>query len=350
MTVPVKYMDYSATKLNFNVGVTENQIIAANANVVPTDLYDKTSAVGASKLGEDTIKVEIKKIYSDDSYTGVTSAITYNSVNKTAEQIAALTWGDVDTAPEVEAMMDTVDVPEGTVISETQLRQDITKANGLLDALRNKIQALANAQEPAVVATTQLAAVSTHNVVEDKVTAAAVGALLDGPVYDATTTKVKFSDQDPAAAKIVGLKESYTIAPNDTQIRNVDDLRKDLDVRDAVNNKRSVYVVDQYGVYMPTETTNLIFKATNIAENQAGYAENNFKASDNNTATMAINGAELGDTFDVVLSTADGKVSATTKITVGADDLAIVTSAAAGNRYAKELVVTLEAQRVAGLG
>ena len=107
-----------------------------------------------------------------------------------------------------------------------------------------------------------------------------------------------------------------------------------------------VYVVDQYGIYFSDE---LVFRITDVEESSEGYAENNFKVTNNDTDEIAVDGAERADTFTLVVSYAlDQSISETTSVTVGADTMATIVNGY--NTFKEELLPILEEQRQNGLG
>ena len=124
-----------------------------------------------------------------------------------------------------------------------------------------------------------------------------------------------------------------------------------IDLINAANARagiKPVKFVDQYGFdfAFAAPNANVTFRVTNSAETKDGWAENNFKVTGNNQHTLAVVGAERGDTFDFVVTLANA--SGTTKIAVGGDEEASIDSTN-GNNYLKKLVPVLEAQRIAGL-
>ena len=350
VTIPVEYMDYTSDKLVFNAATAnKNQIIKAKNDgdtpVVPSDLYDKTSPVGAAKPGEANIKAQIKKIYSDDSYINTAAAINYNT---TAVGYATAIAGFLATDKWADKANSVIDATPKIAMGAAMSYKDAVAAiNAASDNLRSAKAALQTSALAADQKTAGAAAIDAAILANDT----AIGHLAlkkDGPVYDAATAKASFSDQAPKAAKIVGLAESYTLEPDKTNIAGFVD---PLKITNAIV-KGKVYVVDQYGVALKDATTKMTFKVTDAAETSEGYAENNFKVSGNDTNNATINGAERGDTFTLVLTY--GSISATTKVTVGADAKANIDSVN-GNNYINTLIGTensggLEQQRIAGLG
>ena len=167
----------------------------------------------------------------------------------------------------------------------------------------------------------------------------------DAGMYDSTKKEIKFSDQAPYAADITGLAESYTFNPTNTEIANDKFVDAAQSKKVYLKDAGDLTVVDQYGVAMANQV--LEYTISNAVESKSGYAENNFKVSDNGTAKASITGAELGDTFDLVVSVKGSTLKKTTKVTVGADtDASIING---DNLYRDVLMDTLEAQRLAGL-
>lgn len=335
VTVPAAYYSVKGNKLATEVdgseklgqSIIDNVILYASAGdlgLKPADLYDKTSATGVSKLADDTLKATIYSIYPSTT----TAVINYNKLKGDAADTVS-NWTDAADTTAANAIFETGTITVGTAISEAV--STIETANAAITALKSAIPAVVNTNKTAI-----------QGVFDGKVnninTLMSAGSV---SVYDTATKAVKISDQAPKATKIDGLKETYTIAPGTdidagpTQITNAI-LKAGLG---------AISVLDQYGVAMADALDNMSFKASNVAENKAGYADNNFKVSSNDTKTLAIEGAERGDTFDLVLTS--GAATATTKVTVGADKTANIT--AADNNYLKVLIVELEKQRKAGL-
>ena len=186
-----------------------------------------------------------------------------------------------------------------------------------------------------------------------------------GDVKDTATKDVTFSDQEPSAAKFVGLKDEYTADPIATALEQAagvwtdttDDGETDTRIggiigKNRANNKDDLtgswHVVDQYGVFI--EPSDATFRITNIVENPDGWAENNFKVSGNGTSDVVIVGAERGDTFDIVISYKG--LEATATVTVGADENAMIwndTNVWQENLIGDEDDGLLETQRLNGL-
>ena len=160
-------------------------------------------------------------------------------------------------------------------------------------------------------------------------------------VYDTAKLAITYSDQAPYAADITGILDSYTFNPTRTVID-----ASEGDFYDATQKKGSgnLKIVDQYGVAF---AGTLEYTISNAVEDKDGYAENNFKVSDNGTAAPTITGAEIGDTFDLTVSVQGETLKKTTKVTVGADTLASIVNS--DNNYNDFLKPELETQRKAGL-
>ncbi len=161
-------------------------------------------------------------------------------------------------------------------------------------------------------------------------------------VYDSTTAPITFSDQAPYAASIDGLANTYILKPEKTVVGPFEYFDVDDDIE----------VLDQYGV---PYISPIYLTVSNAAESSEGYAENNFKVTGNGSATVTLSGAERADTFDLVLSVPGTDLTATTKVTIGADEWAAIEGDV--NWYTVNnpdagvvgLKATLEAQRLAGL-
>jgi hypothetical protein len=119
---------------------------------------------------------------------------------------------------------------------------------------------------------------------------------------------IKIADEAPSIDSLTA-KEAITLSPTQTTIKiNVETLKKD-DVAD-------LQAKDQYGVDF--EISKARIKVSSIVPNADGYAENNFKVSNNDSEKeVEIVGAERGDTFLLTVSVAGKSVEI--KVTVGAD-------------------------------
>lgn len=152
---------------------------------------------------------------------------------------------------------------------------------------------------------------------------------------DTASIKVTISDAAPVAATIVA--SDVTLNPSHTGMDAFNTL---------LNNSTYFTVLDQYGVYYNDVT----FKVSNITENEDGYAQNNFKVANNASYNAyIIEGAELGDTFDLTIEAGD--ITKTIKVTVGADTEAFLADGN-NNSYLDVLVNGtngLEIQRQNGL-
>ena len=171
-------------------------------------------------------------------------------------------------------------------------------------------------------------------------------------MYDSTKKEIKFSDQAPYAANITGLLDSYTFTPVLTAIDGSKTVVGGFYDATQKKGKGDLKIVDQYGVDF---AGTLEYTISNAVEDKDGYAENNFKVSDNGTAAPTIEGAEIGDKFDLVVSVQGSTLKKTTKVTVGADMNASIVNST--NYYTngdtahgvEALKDVLEAQRKAGL-
>jgi methionine-rich copper-binding protein CopC len=159
---------------------------------------------------------------------------------------------------------------------------------------------------------------------------------LDDEVIDTLSKGIKISDEAPSI-DLLTAKEAITLSPTKTTIKiNVETLKKD-DVAD-------LQAKDQYGVDFDISKARI--KVSSIVPNADGYAENNFKVSDNDSEEVKIVGAERGDTFTLTV-TVGGK-SKDIKVTVGADSLSYIKDD--DNQYRDNLVKNyLEQQRINGL-
>ena len=159
---------------------------------------------------------------------------------------------------------------------------------------------------------------------------------LDDEVIDTLSKGIKISDEAPSI-DLLTAKEAITLSPTQTTIKiNVETLKKD-DVAD-------LQAKDQYGVDFDISKARI--KVSSIVPNADGYAENNFKVSDNDSEEVEIVGAERGDTFTLTV-TVGGK-SVDVKVTVGADSESYIKDGI--NNYRDVLVKTvLEQQRKDGL-
>ena len=224
--------------------------------------------------------------------------------------------------------------------------QAVVYLNAWIDMLKAEDD-LENAQEALQIAEAAVAAKNMSDTIDGYKATNAAGTLAHGGVYDTAKAPIKYSDQKPYAEKIEGLKETYIFKPIGTNIYSFDD----------TTNSTKAYlktfggdlkVVDQYGVEMKDAV--LEYTVSNATENKDGYAENNFKVSRNGGAAPTIKGAELGDTFDLVVSVKGSTLKKTAKVTVGADEMASIENNI--NNYTLKTVglkAILEEQRKAGL-
>ncbi len=343
VTVPAAYYLVKGDKLGTTTATTgalgenviNNIILYAGTNtddkgLKPADLYDKTTATGVSIPGKDTLKASIYGIYSKVT----AAAINYKDVKAGAEK-----FGNTDSQTASAAAVAVTDkltnniaIPAGT---------DVSAAKAIIDAANARILALKYGT--AVQANNDGALEAAANANTTAYNGDTGVASLTGTLYDTASIDVAISDQAPVATKISGLKDSYTINPGSetqagafvapTEITNVS----------LIAQLGDVVVKDQYGVTLTNAV--IAYKASNVIENSEAYADNNFAVSGNDTAAMAVKGAERLDTFDLVLTS--GKATATTEVTVGADITANITGDT--NNYQKVLVVELEKQRINGL-
>ena len=351
VTVPVSYMDYAAVGGKLTVGPnndgTKALITSAENEVIKaSELYDKTSAVGASKLGSETIKATIKKIYSDESI-GAEQDIALTVVKDGYGAAIEALDGDAATNTIVAAAVaeDADAIPQNTLLTDAYALA--VEANEGIDLAIAAIEeaGLDNADDAIeALEVAQAANLAKVTLGEDGELPEHFGVVVNGPVYDTASGEVKFSDQAPKATKIVGVAESYTFTPNDTDINEAEDgyISDKLDIGEG----DTVYVVDQYGIFI---SDNVVFRVTDVTESATGYAANSFKVTGNDSAAISITGAELGDTFTLVVSYAgDANISASTAITVGPDDLAIIEND--NNFFRDALLETLDQKRLEGLG
>ena len=147
---------------------------------------------------------------------------------------------------------------------------------------------------------------------------------LAGEVIDTLSKGIKIADEAPSIDSLTA-KEAITLSPTQTTIKiNVETLKKD-DVAD-------LQAKDQYGVDF--EISKARIKVSSIVPNADGYAENNFKVSNNDSEEVEIVGAERGDTFLLTVSVAGKSVEI--KVTVGADENANITGSM--NNYLNKLI------------
>jgi len=163
---------------------------------------------------------------------------------------------------------------------------------------------------------------------------------------DTISKSIAIADAAPEVTTIEG-NDTWTVAPTQTAIGNLADIDGD--------DKYEVKYKDQYGVEIAVTPT---YRITSIVPNAAGYADNNFKVSGNDSSAVNINGAERGDTFVWIIKAGD--VTKEVKVTVVADTDANITGNV--NNYLDVLVLDkpipegdeygpdgLEAQRINGL-
>ena len=330
--VPAAFYKVEGSKLAVEADGTapigDNVVTHTKNGLKVGDLYDKTTANGVSKIATDTLKVTVTQKYGNTTTAGTIKVLTSTALTTIAN------WTDAATAADVDDLFENWAVPVGTLRATVDAK--IADIKAITDAESETTKVI-----PAAVTTNRAAIVAAINAVVTADNAVALGGA-DGTVLDTATKEVKISDQAPTATSIKGLKESYTIAPTTTEITNVD-IKAKLDV------PATVYVVDQYGVKdgggVGTWTADLKFKAADVVENEDGYAENNFKTSNNDDTALSIIGAERGDTFTLTLTS--GGATASTAMTVGADANASIKNGT--NNYRTTLLPILESQRKAGL-
>ncbi len=349
VTIPAKFYKVAGNKVTTTVEELGNNTID---KIVPyvkggtddglsiQDLYDKSTAKGVSKLGEDTIKATIYNIYSadyEDAKLRTGKAITYNKLKDDATKTKA-TWTDATTASDatIDAVIGTDTIAAGTLIKEAKAK--INQANTAITEFAETITGIANAE----AIKTEVNQKANNNNVDALI--ADAGTKAGTTIFNTATTKVKLSDQKPVATTIDGLKASYTIAPTATKITNPI-LKSKIGVTGG-----DVVVKDQYGVTMAGAT--ITYRASDLEEADSDYAENNFTVSSNDSENLSLEGAERANTFTLTLSS--GAAEASTVVTVGADTLANITGD--DNNYLDHLIGTgegdglLEDQRLAGLG
>jgi hypothetical protein len=147
---------------------------------------------------------------------------------------------------------------------------------------------------------------------------------LEGKLINTLSKGIKIADEAPSIDSLTA-KEAITLSPTQTTITiDVDKLKKD-DVAD-------LQAKDQYGVDFDISKARI--KVSSIVPNADGYAENNFKVSNNDSEEVEIVGAERGDTF--LLTVSVGGKSVEIKVTVGADANANITGSM--NNYLNKLI------------
>ncbi len=324
VTIPAKFYKVVGSKVTTAETLGANKVNATvdtATGLTIQDLYDRTSAKGVAKEATDTLKVTLYNIYGGATNGTNTTAISYYDMKATTAAASAALI-DADTAAGAAKAVTLVTIPAGTM-TQAQVIAAIETANGHLDAV---VAADAGNHATAAAEITAMKT-STATITTD-------GFVV---VYDTASKDITISDQKPVATKISGLKDSYTLSPDNTRITNAVIVTK-------VVTEPKVKVLDQYGVAM---TPNLSYRATDIVENANAYAANNFSTSGNDSGTLAIpSGAERGDTFTLVLT--QDNATASTAITVGADEKANITGAV--NNYETLVKNYLEPQRLAGLG
>ena len=345
--------------------VTAADAVVEDDALVGMDDDEIEAAVKASTIGaaNQNAAIAYLKAKRDD-------LIAANDVTVTKAALNSLQAGASDKAETVATNVINLtkttsngDIEDCVAYDDNGLVPTATKAEAYLKAVRDQLKADDNVDkaEAAYVAWVKEDAVTaakkawtTKNDVEIAAEFASYRALNDAnptgipvaPVYDTTKKAITLSDQAPYAADIKGLKDSYTFKSTLTNIYSFYDATQDLDVY-LKSLDGDLTVVDQYGVVMPDAV--LEYTVSNAIEDKDGYAENNFKVSDNGTEAPWINGAEIGDTFDLVISVAGSTLEKTTKVTVGADTWAAIENS--DNYYTMKngLKDVLEGQRKLGL-
>lgn len=158
---------------------------------------------------------------------------------------------------------------------------------------------------------------------------------------DSVSKVITISDALPVVTTL-NLPETYLVTPTDTGF-TAESIWTAIDT--GLHNSYGCIVLDQYGVHM-CDKVNKTYKLSKIEE-AAGYAENNFAVSGNDTASASATGAERGDTFVLTITAAkDGvAISKDINVTVGSDTHAILTDSA--NTYVDVLKKDfLEKQRL----
>ena len=323
VTIPAKFYKVVGSKVTTAETLGANKVNATvdtATGLTIQDLYDRTSAKGVAKEATDTLKVTLYNIYGGATNGTNTTAISYYDMKATTAAASAALI-DADTAAGAAKAVTLVTIPAGTM-TQTQVIAAITTANGHLDDV---VTADASAH---TTATAEITAMKTNTA-----TITTDGFVV---VYDTTSKDITISDQKPVATKISGLKDSYTLNPDNTKITNAVIVAK-------VVTEPGVKVKDQYGVEIAEDIT---YRATEIVESEDGYAAHNFAVAGNDSTTMEVTkGAERGDTFTLLLKA--GGAEASTAVTVGADAEAYIDEA--GNKWIPLRNNYLEPQRLAGL-
>jgi hypothetical protein len=162
----------------------------------------------------------------------------------------------------------------------------------------------------------------------------------DTVVVDAVSTAVVLSDAAPVVSALAKAPAEATVKPTVTSISSIKYGVHATTGFGQVTIGSSTYTfVDQYGVGIAPKYVSL--KVSAIEENKAGYTDNNFTVSGNDTQALNISGAERGDKFLLTI-TADGVVTTIT-VTVGADTNSNITNST--NNYLDKVVNQLETQR-----
>ena len=133
---------------------------------------------------------------------------------------------------------------------------------------------------------------------------------------DSVSKTIIISDAKPRATTLQ-VPETYTVNPTNTSFAAV----SIWNAIEGMNNRNYTHtVLDQYGI----ERTNITqaYKLSQIEES-AGYADNNFAVSGNDTSNATAIGAERADTFVLTIAVTDNEyrnvIAKDIKVTVGAD-------------------------------
>ena len=295
---------------------------------ITKDTTDSQIAGTPGTAGAIELPGEVKSISDATKLANASSAVReyYTAVRDKkkadAEVTAAQTNVDAATA-DAEAAAEDVEALEG-VVATAETGKD------------HAAEALLKAQKAPAKAAAAQAGTDFENAAAAKVLENNNGGVQTIAVYETATKAITLSDQAPYAKAITDLQTSYTLKPTGTGV----------DVKAGVNDVKTLGIVDQYGVAFKGDITYTISNAT---EDKDGYAENNFKVTGNGSNSPMINGAELGDTFDLTVSVSGTTLKTSTKVTIGADKMASIVGP--DNNYTKRggLKEELEKQRKLGL-
>lgn len=179
----------------------------------------------------------------------------------------------------------------------------------------------------------------------ENTTDAAIGVILK----DSVSKVITISDAEPVVTILNAPENKYT-KPTNTGL-NALSILEEIEVENHGNLGHLsgigvCTILDQYGVSMYEALKNRVTYKFSSIEEIAGYADNNFAVSGNDTPGASAIGAERGDTFVLTITVSDGKntIAKDIKITVGADTNAKLTDGA--NEYVDILKkLYLEEQR-----